>query len=399
MQTNTNTNTNGSGSGPRMRTQPQSNPNPRPRPQPQPYNQNQNQRQGSVPPRNNTGNRASSSSARPGTQQRERERGGSAAQQQRRSATQRVGVNVNGRARQAQGGQRRYSGSSDPVYIQRSFLLGKPVITRTTGTNLGVVNQMWVDTNAWKVVALDVRPNMFFGEMDSVMLDKLKQIGDVILVHDESDAQNHIVLYGLNFLIGSEVVTEVGGYLGKVRDFSFNPDDGSVVSIHFDSLGSPVIPSTVLSTYAVNCSEIISVGPDRIVVASGSESRVQQLSSGVMQRLALYEPPWEAAYRDQYDMDYYGYTLPPYEEQNTQQYRMQQPMQQQQQQYGSRYPPSRQQEQYAQRPVDEMARTSRPQQKYDDFIEVQEEQPVYEAQVQSQEYSDTMKYNKDEDRL
>ena len=282
------------------------------------------------------------------------------------------------------------------VLINRSFLLNKPVITRTSGTNLGVVNQMWVDTKEWRVVCLDVRENMFYGEMGSVMLDRLKQIGDVVLVHDESDAQQHVVVYGLNYLVGSEVVTEVGGYLGKCRDFTFNPEDGQIATIEFDSFGTPVVPSSVLSTYAVNCSEVVSVGPDRIVVAAGAESRVQQLSSGVMQRLALYEPPWEAAYRDQYEMDYYGgYTLPPYQDQYSRQDQMvyrDDPYGRQDPRMDARQGRERQRER---QPVEQEQR--RPQQQsYEDFIEVQEEEPVLEAQVQQ---SDFAKYNKDEDRL
>merc|ERR1712176_771814 len=50
--------------------------------------------------------------------------------------------------------QRRYNRDAEPVFVQRSALLSKPVITRTSGTNLGVVNQLWVDTSQWKVVAL-----------------------------------------------------------------------------------------------------------------------------------------------------------------------------------------------------------------------------------------------------
>merc|ERR1712176_780777 len=347
--------------------------------------------------------------------------------------------------------QRRYNRDAEPGFVQRSALLSKPVITRTSGTNLGVVNQLWVDTNTWRVIAMDVRPNMFFGEMDSVMLDKLKQIGDVILVHDESDAQSHIVLYVLNYLVGSEVVTEVGGYLGKVRDYTFNPEDGQVTQIHFDALGAPAVPSSVLSTYSVSCSEIVNVGPDRVVVASGAESRVQQLSSGVMQRLALYEPPWEAAYRDQYEMDYYA--LPPYQEQyNTNRMMPPPPPQQQYQNYNSNY--NTQQQPVQAREMNTMNTRAeptgstynsyqggggysrqmpqprpssqpqpQPQKRYDDFIEVQEDppepEPVYEAQIQQnmqREQSSSSSsssssgqtpssasgrggYNKDEDRL
>ncbi|QDZ19425.1 hypothetical protein A3770_02p19430 [Chloropicon primus] len=339
--------------------------------------------------------------------QTESQRGPGRAGQGKRGGRRRTGYEGGpggSRARGRRGSVARGRGgdANEPVLVNRSFLLGKPVITRTTGTNLGVVNQMWVDTNEWKVVFFDVRENMFFGEYDSVMLESLKQIGDVILVQNESDAQQHVVVYGLNYLVGSEVVTEVGGYLGKVRDFAFNPEDGQIATIEFDSFGTPVVPSSVLSTYAVNCSEIISVGPDRLVVAAGAESRVQQLSSGVMQRLALYEPPWEAAYREQYEMDYYGsgYALPPFQEQyNQNDYRSAPP--QQYRQYNQREP------QYMQdrRPPQRERERARGQQSYDDFIEVEEREPVYEAQVQSQrtppkpQDADYTKYNRDEDRL
>ena len=155
-----------------------------------------------------------------------------------------------------------------------------------------------------------------------------------------------------------------------------------------------MVPSSVLSTYAVNCSEVISVGPDRVVVAAGAESRVQQLSSGVMQRLALYEPPWEAAYREQYEMDYYGgagYTLPPYQDQYAQPPYgdNRAPQQQQYRQQQQQQPEMRQAQQRVREPRERRVQ----QQSYDDFIEAQEPEPVYEAQV------DYPKYNKDEDRL
>jgi hypothetical protein len=74
-----------------------------------------------------------------------------------------------------------------------------------------------------------------------------------------------------------------------------------------DALGLPVVPEGVVSTYAIDVSEILSSGADRIIVAEGAEARVEQLSSSLLQRLQLAAPPWEddlADYGDYYARDY-----------------------------------------------------------------------------------------------
>lgn len=43
------------------------------------------------------------------------------------------------------------------------------------------------------------------------------QVGDVILVNDESALERDHSVYGLYPLVGSEVITETGEFLGRVR--------------------------------------------------------------------------------------------------------------------------------------------------------------------------------------
>ena len=103
-----------------------------------------------------------------------------------------------------------------------------------------------------------------------------------------------------------DVVTERGTYIGRVRDYEFDPDDGLVQRIVVDALGLPIVPEGVVSTYAVDVGEILSVGMDRIILAEGAESRVEQLSASLLQRLQLTAPPWEddlATYADYYEAD------------------------------------------------------------------------------------------------
>jgi len=194
------------------------------------------------------------------------------------------------------------------VRLTRSDVVGKAVITRTSGLKLGVVRQAWVDASRWELVSLDVAPNaLAIGESsDAVMLQSLRQVGDVVLVHDESVLESNLSTYGLNTLVGCELVTESGEYLGRVRDYLFHPETGKVVDIVFDSLGVPLIPDSIVSTYSLNVVEVVTAGPGRIIAKEGAERRLDQLTSGIAERLGI-DPPWAESYG--YDYEPYGYEM------------------------------------------------------------------------------------------
>ncbi|MDX2230861.1 MAG: PRC-barrel domain-containing protein [Leptolyngbyaceae cyanobacterium bins.349] len=175
---------------------------------------------------------------------------------------------------------------------QRSDLLGTMVVTRNTGKKLGVISQLWVDIDQQKVVALSLRPNLLYGTPQPMLLSSIRQIGDVILVEDE-DVIEDIDTEAYSSLINCEVITETGELLGKVRGFKFDIDDGGVVSLIIASVGLPLIPDQVVSTYELPIDEIVSSGPDRLIVFEGSEERMVQLSVGVLERLGIGKPPWE----------------------------------------------------------------------------------------------------------
>mmetsp|Transcript_24177 Transcript_24177/g.33268 ORF Transcript_24177/g.33268 Transcript_24177/m.33268 type:complete len:586 (-) Transcript_24177:13-1770(-) len=192
----------------------------------------------------------------------------------------------------------------EEILLGRSQIINKPVITRTSGSNLGVVSQVWVDVESWKVESLDLRENLLFGDLQCVLLQSVRQVGDVILVHSSAAIEPDSSVYGLLPLVGSEVLTEAGEFLGRVRDFTFSPEDGRVARLIFDAFGVPLLPDSVVSCYALGVDEVLSVGPSRILVREGAEANVRQLSSSLLQRLALAEPPWEEALRYGYYSDY-----------------------------------------------------------------------------------------------
>jgi hypothetical protein len=113
-------------------------------------------------------------------------------------------------------------------------VLNKQVITRTSGRALGALCAAWIDPGRRELVSFDLddrRPGPSGGGGASLPLVKgaarvgnlplgaLRQIGDVVLVHDESGLYEPDLDGRLGFVnpVGLEVRTAAGEFLGKVR--------------------------------------------------------------------------------------------------------------------------------------------------------------------------------------
>jgi sporulation protein YlmC with PRC-barrel domain len=187
---------------------------------------------------------------------------------------------------------------------QRSDIIGTQVITRNTGKRLGVVSQLWVDVDRREVVAIGIRESMLSGVLSNVqqtmLLSQIRQIGDVILVDDETVLDDEANVEPYSSLINSEVITETGELLGKVRGFKFNTSNGGVDSIVIASIGLPQIPDQLISTYELSMDEVVSSGPDRLIVFEGAEEKLNQLSVGLLERIGIGRPPWDRDDEDAY---------------------------------------------------------------------------------------------------
>jgi sporulation protein YlmC with PRC-barrel domain len=182
-------------------------------------------------------------------------------------------------------------------FYQRSDFLGTQVITRSNGKRLGVISQIWVDVDRGEVVALGLRetilPGVMTGDEQVMLLSSIRQMGDVILVDDETAIEDNVSLAPYSKMTTSEVITESGEMLGKVRDFKFDVITGKLEAIVIATFGLPQIPDQVISTYELPITEIASSGPDRLIVFEGAEEKLVQLSVGILDRLGIGRAPWE----------------------------------------------------------------------------------------------------------
>lgn len=193
--------------------------------------------------------------------------------------------------------------SSDRLWL-RSELMGTQVITRDTGRRLGVVGEVVVDIDRREVVALGLRDNpltRFLPGLPRWMpLDRIRQVGDVILVDSADSLAEGFNPDRYSKVINCQVVTEAGEQLGKVLGFSFDIETGELTTLVLGALGVPLLGEGVLSTWELAVEEIVSSGPDRIIVYEGAEEKLKQLGTGLLEKLGIGGPSWEQEERERY---------------------------------------------------------------------------------------------------
>lgn len=167
--------------------------------------------------------------------------------------------------------------------LKRSKTIAKQMISQSSAMALGFVSQLWVTGPPWVVLALEVKPSLLSGQVDEVFIDDVLQVGDVILVSDDSVLESELNVLDRETLVGYDLITEDGYYLGKVRDYSFNLQGGNISSLEFDSLGFSLLPANLISTYWLDIEDVMEVASDGLLVKRGAESRVKRLTKGIGQ--------------------------------------------------------------------------------------------------------------------
>ncbi|KAL6132927.1 hypothetical protein ACLB2K_065166 [Fragaria x ananassa] len=166
--------------------------------------------------------------------------------------------------------------------MKRSSILAKQVISIESALSLGFVSQLWVNTTSWMVMFLEVRRNLLSGECERFPLEDVFQVGDVVLVEDESVIENDFKMVGLETLVGYKVVTPGRQTIGKVRGYSFNINSGAVESLELDSFGIALIPSSLVSTYALFVEDVLEVVSDAVIVHEAAASHIYRLTKGFL---------------------------------------------------------------------------------------------------------------------
>ena len=182
--------------------------------------------------------------------------------------------------------------------------MGTQVITRDTGRRLGVVGEVVVDIDRREVVALGLRDNpltRFLPGLPRWMpLERIRQVGDVILVDSADSLAEGFNPERFSKVINCQVITEAGETLGRVLGYSFDIETGELTTLVLGAVGVPLLGEGVLSTWELTVDEIVSSGPDRIIVYEGAEEKLKQLGTGLLEKLGIGGTSWERDERERY---------------------------------------------------------------------------------------------------
>ena len=195
---------------------------------------------------------------------------------------------------------------SDRLWL-RSELMGTQVITRDTGRRLGVVGEVMVDIDRREVVALGLRDNPLTRFLPGLprwmLLEQIRQVGDVILVDSVDSLSEKFNPERYSRVINSQVISEAGEQLGRVLGFSFDVETGELTTLVMGAVGVPLLGEGIISTWELTVEEIVSSGPDRIIVYEGAEEKLKQLSSGLLEKLGSGGGNLEREERERYRLN------------------------------------------------------------------------------------------------
>ncbi|KAF8728592.1 hypothetical protein HU200_017857 [Digitaria exilis] len=181
---------------------------------------------------------------------------------------------------------------------RRSALLAKQVISVSSARSLGFVSQLWVHAASWVVALVEVRPSLLSGEAENFLFEDISQVGDVLLVEDESVLENEYNLVGLHSLVCQLYQLEQN-LLSTwhrsifVRGFTFDINSGAMESLELDSFGFSIVPSSLVNTYCLFVDDVLDIVSDTIVVHEDAVSRVQRLTQGILGTQNIHGPGGE----------------------------------------------------------------------------------------------------------
>jgi sporulation protein YlmC with PRC-barrel domain len=131
-------------------------------------------------------------------------------------------------------------------------------------------------------------------------LDRIRQVGDVILVDSADSLNESFDSDRYSKVINCQVITESGAVLGRVLGFSFDIETGELTTLVLGALGVPLLGEGVLSTWELAVEEVVSSGTDRIIVYEGAEDKLKQLGTGLLEKLGIGGSGWEQEERERF---------------------------------------------------------------------------------------------------
>ncbi|NEP49570.1 MAG: photosystem reaction center subunit H [Moorea sp. SIO3C2] len=171
-----------------------------------------------------------------------------------------------------------------PKPIRQSQLLNRLVLERQTTEEIGHVDQLLLDYQAHRVVALRCKSGLLGAKKRYFAWGQVESIGtDSILVNTSKNNKTQQKTESWDSLIGHEVWTDAGNKIGKLVDYLLKPKSGTVVNYLFSDLGWHGVMDGM---YLLPPVAISSIGRKRIIVLDAVAQNSKQYGEGLNQKIS-----------------------------------------------------------------------------------------------------------------
>lgn len=173
--------------------------------------------------------------------------------------------------------------STEQQVIQRSQLLNRRVIDRTTAEEIGRLDDLWLDPKTHQVLGFTCKSGFLGRQKHAFTWAQIHTIGtDSILVNVNPETEDPQKPEQAVNVMGHEVLTDSGNTVGQLADYILAAQSGTVVGYLYKSSGWRGV---VDGTYLLSPEDISSVGSKRVIVIDSAVQEPQQYTEGMNQRL------------------------------------------------------------------------------------------------------------------
>lgn len=189
--------------------------------------------------------------------------------------------------------------------FKANYIGGKPVLTRDGGEKIASVKELIVSPDRTRVIGLLLDGGGLFTENRVVPIDSLVSAGEDAVIITDHSAIYPVSRYpdaaeSLNVkdrLVGKRAVTDQGEAQGKITDVVFEERSGAIVGFDLSGLR---VEGAEYGPVFLPINEIISIGPDVIIVRADALPRLLGYNSNMSNMTNIPAPSMSMAEPERY---------------------------------------------------------------------------------------------------
>lgn len=169
--------------------------------------------------------------------------------------------------------------------LQGHDVLGMNVLSRLDGQKIGSIKDIVISKDHGRIVAFILETGGLFSADSAVAMENVVSFGKDALVITDSKAVARVdhfpavkeIMDDRDGLVGKQVFSESGDRKGKVEDIYFDESSGSIVGLEVEGKFTPKGSNAAVQ---LRLSDIVSIGPDAVVINMASVPALEAQAAG-----------------------------------------------------------------------------------------------------------------------